>query len=337
MATIYDVAKQAGYSISTVSKVLNKSTNVSDRARKKVLKVISDLEYIPNSSARTLATKISNMIGVVFSENLGIGMAHPFFGPVIEGFRQFVDMYNYDLLFVSRSIKDEENYIDQLIRRGVDGIVVFSTDSAHSDLEIYRELGIPCVFIDMEVSDFNSVYSNNYQGAKLAVNHLLELGHKKIAHIHGQINGFTGKERIRGFNSAIQEKGIVIPDSYIVDGGYYSVEGGRAAMMKLLRLSSVPTAVFISGDQMAIGAIQAIKEYGLRVPEDISVVGFDDIEIAKYIEPALTTIAQDKEKIGQQAGLLAIESITNPEQLPIKKIIPVQLIKRATTGKPKIT
>lgn len=335
MATIYDVAKEAGYSISTVSKVLNNSTNVSERARKKVQGAITALGYVPSSSARTLATKKSQMIGVVFSENLGIGMAHPFFGPVIEGFRQFVDIYNYDLLFVSRSIKGEENYTDQLIRRGVDGIVVFSTDSARSDLHIYRELGIPCIFIDMDVHDFNSVYSDNYQGAKMAVAHFLELGHRKIAHIHGEGNGFVGKERVRGFNEAIASAGIPIAPDYIVSGGYYSTEGGRTAMMKLLRLPEPPTAVFVSGDQMAIGAIQAIKEYGLRVPEDISVIGFDDIEIAKYMEPALTTVAQDKEKIGQQAGVLAIDSILNADRMPVKKIVPVRLIKRATTASPK--
>lgn len=335
MATIYDVAKEAGFSISTVSKVLNNSTNVSDRARKKVLEAIGTLGYVPSSSARTLATKKSNMIGVVFSENLGVGMAHPFFGPVIEGFRKFVDMYNYDLLFVSRSIKGEENYTDQLIRRGVDGIVVFSTDSDRSDLEIYRELGIPCVFIDMDVSDFNSVYSDNYQGAVIAVDHLVALGHQKIAHIHGESTGFIGIERMRGFNDAVSAHHLDIPETYIVNGGYYSTDGGRTAMMKLLRLEEPPTAVFVSGDQMAIGAIQAVKEYGLRVPEDISIVGFDDIEIAKYMEPALTTIAQDKEKIGQQAGALAIESILNPDRLPVKKTIPVRLIKRATTAEPK--
>jgi len=332
MATIYDVAKEAAYSISTVSKVLNNSTNVSSRARKKVLEAIETLDYVPNSSARTLATKKSNMIGVVFSENLGVGMAHPFFGPVIEGFRKFVDMHNYDLLFVSRSIKGEESYTNQLIRRGVDGIVVFSTDSDQSDLKIYRELGIPCVFIDMDVNDFNSVYSDNYHGALMAVDHLVALGHQKIAHIHGESTGFIGVERMRGFNDAISTHGLNTPEQYIMNGGYYSADGGRIAMMKLLRLNEPPTAVFVSGDQMAIGAIQAIKEYGLRVPEDISVVGFDDIEIAKYMEPALTTIAQDKEKIGQQAGLLAIESILNPNCLPVKKTIPVRLIKRETTS-----
>ncbi|MGP6146418.1 LacI family DNA-binding transcriptional regulator [Jeotgalibaca sp. A122] len=336
MATIYDVAKEAGYSISTVSKVLNNSTNVSERARKKVQQAITALGYVPSSSARTLATKKSQMIGVVFSENLGVGMAHPFFGPVIEGFRQFVDIYNYDLLFVSRSIKGEENYTDQLIRRGVDGIVIFSTDSDRSDLQIYRELGIPCIFIDTDVHEFNSVFSDNYQGAKMAVAHLVGLGHKKIAHIHGESSGFVGQERMRGFMEAVKENHLHLPPAYSVNGGFYSADGGRSAMMELLRLPEPPTAVFVSGDQMAIGAIQAIKEYGLRVPDDISVVGFDDIEIAKYMEPALTTVAQDKEKIGQQAGVIVIDSIMTPDRLPVRKVIPVRLIKRATTASPKL-
>lgn len=334
-ATIYDIAELSGYSISTVSKVINNNPNVSDKAKTKVLDAINQLAYLPSSSARALATNKSQMIGVVFTEDLGVGLAHPFFGPVIESFRKFVDLYNYDLLFVSRNIKEEKDYVNQLIRRGVDGIIVFSTDTEKSSTSVYQNFKIPTVFIDMNFKNSNVVYSDNLQGVRLAVDHLVSLGHEKIAHIHGEREIFTSEERIKGFNLAMKEHNLKLPEEYTANGGYYSIEGGRSAMMRLLKLEKQPTAVFVSGDKMAIGAIQAIKEVGKSVPEDYSIIGYDDIEIVKYIEPALTTIAQDKESIGRQAGKMLVDNIQNDDAPYSAKIIPVRLVKRESVARPK--
>ncbi|MDN6146984.1 MAG: substrate-binding domain-containing protein [Atopostipes sp.] len=212
-------------------------------------------------------------------------------------------------------------------------MVVFDTDANLVDFNVYEELNIPTVFVDKEVKGFTSVYSDNYKGAKIATEHLLELDHKKIAYIHGEGNGFVEKERYAGFEDTMITNEMEIPEEYIQSGGYYSSDGGRRAMMKLLRLENPPTAVFVVGDEMAIGAIQAIKESGLKVPEDISIIGFDDIRLASYSEPPLTTIRQDKEKIGQTVALLIIESILNFGSLPTSNVVPVHLIKRETTNK----
>lgn len=331
--TIYDIARLSGYSITTVSKVINDNPNVSRKAKTKVLAAVEELSYLPSSSARALATNKSQMIGVVFTENLEIGLAHPFFGPVIESFRKFVDLYNYDLLFVSRNIEKEEDYVNQLIRRGVDGIIVFSTDTEISNTSIYQELKIPTVFIDMNFENSNVVYSNNQQGVSLAIDHLVAMGHQKIAHIHGEREIFTSEERIKGFNSVIEKHNLVIPEEYIQNGGYFSVEGGRAAMMRILKLKTQPTAIFSSGDKMAIGAVQAIKEIGKSVPEDYSIIGFDDIDSVRYMDPPLTTIAQDKELIGRQAGKMLIENIQNDKLSYSSNVIPVKLIKRESVAK----
>jgi len=328
MPTIYDVAKKSGYSITTVSKVLNNYPHISKEAIQKVKIAVEELGYIPDSSARALATKKSNMIGVVFSEAFEMGMAHPFFSEVIEGFRKQLELYHYDLLFVSRNIDANQNYHDHLKHRGVDGVVVINSLSDNDEIRAFNASDLPVVFIDIHIENANVVYSDNRLGCTLAVDYLYSLGHRKIANIAGSSDSFTGAQRIKGFEMAIQKHGLTIPKNYIVDGGYFSSEDGRAAMLKLLALPDRPTAVFVAGDEMAIGAIKAAKEVGVRIPQDISIIGFDDISLAMHIEPSLTTIKQDKDRIGRQAATLLLNEINGLPREQGASIIPVRLEKR---------
>lgn len=327
MVTIYDIAKHSGYSIATVSKALN-NKSVSAKAREAIMKAVEELHYTPNSSARTLATSKSWMIGVVFGESLGIGIAHPFFSQVIEGFKKHVELYNYDLLFVSRHMGLQQETYKHLLHRGVDGIVV--VQSFGEDEMINLDMKIPAVYIDRPSGEPGTVYSDNITGSRLAVNHLVEQGHRKIAHIMGEQTNFAGIERAKGFRQAMEAHGLPVKDEYMVNGGYFSQAGGREAMIRLLTLDDRPTAVYVAGDEMAIAAIKVIKEWGLRVPEDISIVGFDDIELAKHIDPPLTTIRQDKELIGQQAAITLLEKMNSKEfsQVNTTKMVPVSLVKR---------
>ncbi|HLQ97699.1 MAG TPA: LacI family DNA-binding transcriptional regulator [Candidatus Dormibacteraeota bacterium] len=328
MPTIYDVAKISGYSITTVSKVLNNYPNVSNKAKQKVKMAVEELGYIPDTSARTLASKKSNMIGVVFPEALDTGLAHPFFSEVIEAFKKHVELYYYDLLFVSRNIGPNQNYHDHLKHHGVDGVVVINSRSDDEEIKTFNESDLPAVFIDIHIENANVVYSDNPLGCDLAVDYLHSLGHRKIANIAGASESFTGAERIQGFKKAIQKYGLSIPNDYIVDGGYFSYESGRTAMLKLLALPDRPTAVFVAGDEMAIGAIKVAKEMGVRIPEDISIIGFDDISLAKHIEPPLTTIRQDKDRIGRQAATLLLNEINGLSNEQHASIIPVRIEKR---------
>jgi LacI family transcriptional regulator len=327
MVNIYDIAKKAGYSIATVSKVLN-NKKVSEKARKTVLEAVEELGYTPNSSARTLATSKSWMIGVVFAEHLGVGIAHPFFSQVIEGFKKHVELYNYDLLFLSRHMGLQEETYKHLVQRGVDGVVVVQSFGE----DFLEKMGavIPAVYIDRPTDQPGSVHSDNKHGSKLAVDYLVELGHSKIAHIMGDKGNFAGIQRADGFKEAMKQHGLPVKEEYLVNGGFYSYSGGREAMIRLLSLSDRPTAVVVAGDEMAIGAIKVIKEAGLRVPEDISIIGFDDISTAKHIDPPLTTIRQDKELIGQQAAIMLLNKINGELDLdpPESKVVPVKLIKR---------
>lgn len=327
MVTIYDIAKHSGYSIATVSKALN-NKNVSEKARLKIMDAVDELHYTPNSSARTLATNKSWMIGIVFDENLGFGLAHPFFSQVIEGFKKHVELYNYDLLFVSRHMGLQQETYKHLLHRGVDGIAIIQS---FGDDELRKSnLSIPSVYIDRPTSEPGSVYSDNRSGSRLAVNHLVENGHTKIAHIMGDQTTYAGIERAIGFKDTMEAHGLEVRDEYLVSGGYYSQAGGREAMIRLLALEDKPTAVYAAGDEMAIAAIRVIKESGLKVPEDISVIGFDDIKLAQHIDPPLTTVRQDKELIGQQAAIMLLDKINNKENMTtdVKKMVPVTLVKR---------
>ena len=329
MITIYDVARKSGYSITTVSKVLNNYPNVSEKAKEKVRMAVKEMGYMPNSSARTLASKRSNLIGVVFTEELDVGIVHPYFSEILESFKKQIELFDYDLLFVSRNIDTEQNYYDHLRHRGVDGVIVVVADMEKVEKELIGS-DIPAVFIDIDIKNTNVVYSDNTMGSILAVDYLHELGHRKIAHITGESKNYSAMKRIHGFQKAIEKNHLQIPDNYIVDGGYFSYEGGRRAMKQLLMLEDRPTAVYVSGDEMAIGAIQTIKDFGLKVPEDISIIGFDDISIAKYLDPPLTTIRQDKNIIGRQAAILLLDEINDEKKNYKSEVIPVSLVKRGT-------
>lgn len=236
--TIYDIAKATGFSITTVSKVLNNYPDVGKKTREKILKTVDEMGYYPSSYARTLTTKKSYTLGVIYMESLGIGLKHSFFSAIIQSFKQVVELEGYDLLFIANKIGDEKkSYLDHFKYRGVDGVVVFSSENDDDELEKVIESDLPSVIVDLDSANTNVIYSDNYQGTEMALKYLMALGHKKIAHIAGHQNTFSGIERMKGFLKATKQLGIQIPPSYIVNGGFFSVEGGKEAMQQLLVLS----------------------------------------------------------------------------------------------------
>lgn len=331
MANIYDVAKKSGYSITTVSKALNNYPDISDKARKKVLAVCKELGYMPNSSARTLSTKKSWTIGVVFSEILGLGITHPFFSHVIESFKKEIEGEGYDLLFISREIgKSIYSYLEHCNHRNVDGVILVHTNFNEPEVKEILLSDLPTVVIDSVDEATLKVTSDNSAGAKLAIDHLAALGHKRIAHISGNDESYASNVRESEFLDSMKAHGLDVPEGYIQSGGYFSLEGGYKAMEELLKIRPLPTAVFASGDYMAIGAINAVNDAGLRVPEDISIVGFDDVEAAKLVTPNLTTIRQNTEEIGRMAAVRLLERINGKEE-DIHESIPVTLVERKST------
>lgn len=332
MATIYDIAKKTGFSITTVSRALNNYPDVSAKTKKLILEAVEEMDYYPNSIARSLTTKKSWTLGVIFIEDLGVGIKHPFFSAVIQSFKQRVESFGYDIIFLSQNIGlEKKSYLDHALHRGVDGIIVVCSNYDNPEVQNLMESNIPSVVIDLHSNKSSVVYSDSFSGSELAVNHLYTLGHRKIAHISGHANTFAGTERLRGFLEAVEKHQLNIPSPYIVEGGFFSYEDGYHAMKVLLELKDRPTAVFVAGDMMALGAISAIKEVGLNVPEDFSIIGFDDIELAKYTTPKLTTVRQDTDLIGENAAKVLLNQINDNNKVYSAVTVPVELINREST------
>ena len=336
MSTIYEIAKIAGVSPTTVSKVINNYPDVSDKTRAKIKKILEEENFLPNSQAQFLSTKKTWTLGIVYFEDLGVGHNHPFFSGVIEAFKRQSDKYGYSLLFGSKNDRlKNDTFLEYFKYRCVDGIAIICTDPNDKETLELIESDFPIVVIDMFNKNTSTVTSDNVQGCSLALNYLYKLGHRKIAHIQGvaQADNWPSSIRKKTYIEVMKKLNLDIPEGYIVDGVNFDVSGGYDAMKELLSLKDRPTAVFASGDKLAIGAIDAIKDAGLRVPEDISVIGFDNIEIAKYVTPKLTTIRQNCQEIGKAAVDILIEQINKKEKLKINKVIPVELIERESCRK----
>ncbi|NJJ42424.1 LacI family DNA-binding transcriptional regulator [Paenibacillus apii] len=329
MITIYDIAKRTGYSPTTVSKVFNNYNDVSAKTRGKILDAAKEMGYLPNSHARTLMTKRSWTIGILFNEPTGVGIRHPFFNGVIDSFKKTAEAEGYDLMFISGNIGGKSSsYLEHCRFRSVDGVIVIMADRKDPGLQELLESGIPCFLLDFESPQAGTICSDNINGSFLAVQYLYELGHRQIAHISGGTDTFAGQQRQLGYTMAMNRLKLGRREEYIPrGGGFFSLESGYEAMNRLLDLEQPPTAVLAAGDNLALGAIKAIRSRGLQVPEHISVIGFDDIEAAGLVNPALTTIRQNVQEMGSRAAKMlihSIETVCAPESV----VIPVELVIR---------
>lgn len=329
MITIYDLAKKTGFSSTTVSKALNNYPDVSKKTRQAIIDTAAEMGYLPNAHAQSLSTKKSWTIGVMFSESNGVGMKHPFFSGVIESFRKRAEKEGYDLILASRNLRKRgTSYLEHFLHRGVDGIMVICSDPKDPQVQEMINSSIPIVVIDMSNQDCSVVFSDNLSGGELAIDYLYSLGHTKIAHIAGDHTIYAGKIRIKGYMDAMEKRDLPVLDSYLVNGGLFSIQEGALAMEKLLNLADPPTAVFVAGDHMAIGAMETAKARGYRIPEDLSIIGYDDIEMASYVTPKLTTIKQDTDQIGVRATELLMKQIIQKKKIVTEEIIPVTLMER---------
>lgn len=290
MATIKDVAKTAGVSISTVSHVINETRFVSDELRERVLNAMEKLNYHPNALARSLRLGETKTIGLIIPDN-----SNPFFAEVARTIEDIGYKNGYSVILCNSdgNLDKEAAYINMLITKQVDGIILISAGYQQEHLLELREFGIPFVVSDRDISPAlaDLVLVNNEQGGYDATRYLIGLGHRNIACITGPSDVTPSADRVHGYRRALTEARITIREDYIVPGDF-RFRSGETAMTQLLRLDKLPTAVFACNDVMAIGALRALRNANLRIPDDISIVGFDDIPLASEITPALTTIAQ---------------------------------------------
>lgn len=318
MVTIKDVSKKSGFSVTTVSKALNDYPDISAKTKKKILDLCDKMGYVPNLSARALISKKSYTLGVIYEETTGIGFAHPLFSRILKSFKDEVEKEGYDILFLSKNImKRNDSYLQHTKRKQVEGVLVvcaeFDSEKMH---EIYSS-DIPSVVIDFDTEDTLTVTSDNYLGVEKAMDYLYSLGHRKIAHISGGPKTYVGGQRIEQFGLSVKKHHLDIPDEYNVEGPDFTRAQGYDAMKKIIALKDRPTAVFCSSDTLAIGAIKAVEDSGLNVPNDFSIVGFDGIELGQLISPSLTSIKQN----AHQMGIVAAEKLLSMINVSKKKNI----------------
>ncbi|MFZ5519025.1 MAG: LacI family DNA-binding transcriptional regulator [Candidatus Zhuqueibacterota bacterium] len=339
--TIYDVARRAGVGIGTVSRVLNNSPQISPKTREKVLKVIKDLKYQPHAMAQGLARKRTNSLACIVPSFTGY-----FYLELINGIQQALNRHGFDLILYSVvQMEKETDVLKRTLReRKVDGVLLVSMPISEDYVKKFTQSKFPIVLVDSFHERVDSIAIENREGAFIATRHLIDLGHTRIGMINGNLNSVPAKIRLDGFKSALAENNIPFVHERVItvlqtdnkelnhNHGFNKV-AGYEAMLQLLNLKeNRPTAVFISSDIQAAGAVKAVRERGLQIPDDIAIVGFDGIELSEYL--GLTTMKQPMFEMGMLAVDRLIEKIQNPESSEkiIKKLFHTQLIIRDTCG-----
>ena len=332
--TLEDIARQAGVSRSTVSRVINDRPNVREDVRKRVLQVIEDTGYHPNAAARSLASQRSWTIGLILPHSVSFFFTDPYYSHLTKGIAQACNQYDYTLaLFLVASKQDEEGIFPRVSRRGLlDGVIIQS--GHHGDQGIIGRMldaRIPLVVAGRPFRSDNVSYIDidNVNAAYNAVGHLIRLGHQRIATITGPASSAVGIDRVEGYCKALVERGREVDEALILEGDFTET-GGYYAMQKLL--SAHPDAVFAASDVMAIGAMRAMRDAGLRVPEDIAIVGFDDLPIAAVSDAQLTTVRQPVVQFGVKAVEILIDLIENGLQPPRHIIMDTELVIRKSCG-----
>lgn len=330
MVKIGDIAKASGYSTATVSKAFNNYKDISDKARNKIRKIADEMGYVPNTQARGLVMKRSFTIGIILDEILGLGLTHPFFGGMVQAFREVVEEEGYSLVLISNNMGNNkgQSYLSHCNQINVDAVFILCTNKDDYWIQELIHSSIPTVLFDTPDDETHGVISDHYQGAVEAVEYLISLGHKKIGHIYGNEVTFAGAERKRGFYDTMKAHGLAINEEHVQCGGYFDFKYGKQAMDMILTSGDLPTGIFIAGDIMALGAIQACHEHDIKIPEDISMIGFDNVKLLDWITPALSTIAQDYNALARGCCDILIEAIEHKKIEHCQKKISTHLIKR---------
>ncbi len=336
MVTLKHIAECCGISIASVSKALNHMPGVGARTAEKVRQTARDMGYLPNAAAQALKTNRSFNIGVLLEDDENHGLLHQFFVTVLEGFRGVMESKGYDLMLMNRTVGTRKiSYLEHCRYSNLDGIFVACIDFSEPELLELAGSGIPLVSIDHTFPGHPSVYSDNMAGIHKAVNYAFNRGHRKIAYICGAPAGVT-ESRVNGYRKALEQHHLPFRQEYLLTSRYRDVQGTKAAAERLLRLPDPPTCILMPDDYAALGGKMAIEEAGLRIPEDISIIGFDGLVFLDHIMPRLTTVRQDAITIGEKAAELLLERIEKKSEHEdgLVVVVSVTVIEGGTVAAP---
>lgn len=331
MPTIRDVARKAGVSVATVSRVISDNGYpVAPQTRTRVRAAASALDYSPNLIARGLKKRASRIIGLIFPD-----ITNPFYPAVARGAEDVARQHGYTVILCNT---DEERsreslYLDLLRRLWIDGFLFATVGRNTRHLRVLKAHGIPVVMVarDVELPAVDAVFVDSFRGAWLATRHLIGLGHRRIAHVAGPPNASSGRERRRGYERAMAEAGLAVREHWVIETHFRAEEGYRAGQT-LLAAPERPSAVFAANDLMAVEVLRAARDAGVRVPEDLAIVGFDDIPLARMVVPALTTVIQPAYQMGALAMERLLRRIAGQDAGPAKVMLDAELVIRSSCG-----
>ena len=328
--TITDVAKRAGVSVATISRYLSGFTV---RNSEEIREVISELNYRPSAAARNLKSGRTGIIAIIVPD-----VTNPFFASIVEGAESAVGDDRMVLLVNTGAIRErEEKALSQLFGR-VDGVIMVPSTEEQVAPAFFSQFGLPIVFVDRVTHDgerFSSVLAENVKGAEIATNHLVSGGHTSIAMIAGPQSSTPGKKRAEGFHSAMLKAGLEVEPEYFIESDFTET-GGYAAMQQLLILDTPPTAVFTSNNLMTMGALHALREADISIPNQISIIGFDDLDCAELINPPITVISRDARLQGSQAMQLMLNQLDRASAMqPEHSMVDVHLVERGSCAPPR--
>ena len=330
MASIKDIAREANVSPATVSKALNKRKDISEATREKILRIAESHDFVPSAIGRSLKNQRTENIGVIFCRESQPLSGNPFYSRVLEGIEAELTINNYNLV-LHLLPNDYKGTLPKMLREGqVDGVVLAGV-LRPDFIERLRNLSIGVVLVDPKIiiDDFSQVLIDNEHGAFQAVEHLISRGHERIGFISGNIDRMSFIQRYKGYQKALSFHKIHLDKDLVRSGG---LEQGYDHTVNLLKMENPPTAIFAANDINAIYGYKAITDNRLRIPEDISVIGFYDIEMAKISSPPLSTVRVYKEEMGSIAVRTLLQIINNELDRPVTTLVPTRLVERGSVG-----
>ena len=313
MVSLKDIAAACGVSTATVSKALNGQKDISEKTKKLICDKASEMGYLPNTAARALKTGRTHNIGVLFMDEAGSGLTHNYFALMLDAIKRKVEEEGYDITFINSSSKGRKlSYLEHARSRHFDGVIIACIRFDSPEVAELAQSEIPVVTIDYVFNNCTAVMSNNTKGIEDLLKYIASLGHRKIAYIHGADSAVT-RNRIISFRRTAEALGLDIPEEYLLEAPYRSIKESHDMTLKLLNMKDPPTCILYPDDFASLGGRNAIRELGLRIPEDISIAGYDGIRISLFLEPTLTTVQQDTEEIGKVAAERLIALIEKPQ------------------------
>lgn len=320
MVSMKDIAQRCGVSVATVSKALNDQQDISEETRARVRSVAEEMGYVTNAAARALKASRTYNVGILFVDEQNSGLAHEYFSSVLESLKVELESNGYDVTFINRNVGQQGSYLRHCLYRGVDGVIIACVNFNDPQVQELISSPLPVVTIDHVFNNRLAVVSDNVQGMEALVRYAWEQGHRRLAFIHGERTAVT-ENRLTGFYRACEAVGIPVENTLVRESRYHDAQRCALVTREILNLPERPSCIFFPDDYSYIGGMNVIREMGLRIPQDISVMGYDGVQLADIVSPRLTTYCQDTKAIGRAAAKGLVDLIERPRTTLADRII----------------